>query len=55
MPHSDAPALRPLPREEARDLLCGDAHAVPDTGARLRQEDHLEARPQVHLLGTHLE
>ena len=51
---TDAPALRIMPREKAWNILCRDAHVVPDTGPRVRQKDHLEARSEMHLLGPDL-
>lgn len=53
MPDLNALALRSMLGEKARNLLRGDSHAVLDPRTRVRKEDDLEARAQVHLLGAH--
>jgi hypothetical protein len=52
MSHLDAVAIRAVPGEKTRNFLCGDAYEFLDQSIRMRKEDYLETRIEVHLLGT---
>ena len=52
MPYLDAVAVRAVPGEKTRNFLCGDAYEFLDQSIGVREEDYLETRIEVHLLGT---
>ena len=52
MPYLDAVAVRAVPGEKTRNFLCGDSYEFLDQSIGVREEDYLETRIEVHLLGT---
>ena len=52
MSHLDVVAIRAVPGEKTRNFLCGNAYEFLDQSIGVREEDYLETRIEVHLLGT---
>jgi len=55
MSHSDALTLRYVSNKENRDLFRRGSHELPHQRFTSRQEDHLKACVEMHILGLSTE